>query len=218
MILAIDGPAGAGKSTVAKLIARALGLKFLDTGAMYRAVTLEVVRRRLDPASAEGCGQVARELELTFDAQGSILIDGRPGEPAIRSDEVTAAVSTVSAHAPVRESVVAVQRELGRRWGGLVAEGRDTTTVVFPHADYKFFLTASSRVRAARRAAELGAPEREPEIRADIERRDRLDSTRKLAPLMRAPDAVVIDTDPYDAQGVADAILAHVPRSRSTSA
>jgi cytidylate kinase len=217
MILAIDGPAGAGKSTVAKLIARALGLRFLDTGAMYRAVTLEVLRRRLDPASEEDCGRVARELRLAFDAQGSILIDGVPGEPAIRSTEVTAAVSTVSAHAAVRESVVAVQRELGRRWRGLVAEGRDTTTVVFPHADLKFFLTASPTVRARRRAAEIGAPEREPEIRADIERRDHLDSTRKVAPLKRAPDAIVVDTDPYDARGVADAILAHVKRARSAS-
>jgi cytidylate kinase len=217
MILAIDGPAGAGKSTVAKLIARALDLKFLDTGAMYRAVTLEVLRRRLDPASEEECGQVARELKLTFDSTGSILIDGRPGEPAIRSSEVTAAVSTVSAHASVRESVVAVQRELGRRWGGLVAEGRDTTTVVFPHADHKFFLTASSVVRARRRAGELGHPEREAEIKADIERRDHLDTTRKVAPLTRAPGAVVIDTDPYDAQGVADAILAHVRSARTAS-
>jgi cytidylate kinase len=215
MIIAIDGPAGAGKSTVAQLVAGALGLRFLDTGAMYRAVTLEVLRRGLDPGSEEDCGRTARELELAFDARGQITIDGQPGEPAIRSREVTASVSAVSAHAQVRERVVEEQRQLAASWGGLVAEGRDTTTVVFPRAAHKFFLIASANERARRRALELGLPESAEQIRADIERRDQLDTTRAHSPLRRAQDAIVIDTDPLEAQQVADAIVGHVQAARS---
>jgi cytidylate kinase len=214
MIIAIDGPAGAGKSTVARGVARALGLAFLDTGAMYRAVTLEVLRRGLDPAVEGDCWRVASSLELAFDADGKITIDGAAGEPAIRAEAVTRAVSAVSAHARVRRVIVEHQRRLARAWGGLVAEGRDTTTVVFPHADHKFFLTASPRERARRRALEIGAPERAQAIQAEIEERDRLDSTRAHSPLRQAADAVAIDTDRLDPEGATRAILAHIERSR----
>ena len=214
MIIAIDGPAGAGKSTVAQLIAGALGLKFLDTGAMYRAVTLELLAQGLDPASAEDCGRTARSIELAFDARGKITIDGEPGEPAIRSSEVTRSVSAVSAHGVVRERIVERQRELAASWGGLVAEGRDTTTVVFPKADHKFFLIASAQERARRRALELGRPGDVNAIRAEIEERDAHDTNRAHSPLRCAVDAIVVDTDGLDAPDVAKAILGHVSGPR----
>ncbi|HUR26599.1 MAG TPA: (d)CMP kinase [Planctomycetota bacterium] len=210
MIIAIDGPAGAGKSTVARHVARELGLVFLDTGAMYRAVTWRVLEQRLDPASEEQCARVACSTILNFDDDGRILVDGRAGEPDIRSREVTANVSAVSAHAAVRAEVVREQQLVAERRGGLVAEGRDTTTVVFPRAEHKFFLIASSTERARRRAAEVGRPEMQAEIQREIEARDLADSTRAHSPLVQAPDAIVIDTDGLDADAVALRILAHV--------
>ena len=213
MIIAIDGPAGAGKSTVARHVARVLGMVFLDTGAMYRAVTLRVLEQGLDPAGEQACARVARETVLTFDDEGRILIDGRTGEPAIRSSGVTANVSAVSAHASVRLEVVREQQAVAVRRGGLVAEGRDTTTVVFPKAEHKFFLIASSTERARRRAAELGQLERMAQIQAEIEARDELDSSRAHSPLVRAPDAIVIDTDGLGADEVAQRILERVRRN-----
>lgn len=213
MIIAIDGPAGAGKSTVARRIAEVLGWTFLDTGAMYRAVTLTVLRRGIDPDAEEACGEVARSLELGFDPQGRILIDGEPGEPGIRSEEVTGAVSAVSAHPSVREAVVKVQRALAAGTagaGGLVAEGRDTTTVVFPDATHKFFLIATAAERARRRARELDQEDRVAEIQAEIERRDAYDTTRATSPLRQAPDATVVDTDGLDLEEVIATLLRHV--------
>jgi cytidylate kinase len=201
MIIAIDGPAGAGKSTVAREVARALGLVYLDTGAMYRAVTLSVLAQAIDPDDGEACGRLARELDLTFDQQGRIRIDGAAGEPAIRGPGVNAAVPPAA--------VVAKQRRLAER-GGLVAEGRDTTTVVFPAADHKFFLTASETERARRRARELGREQALERVRTEIGRRDRLDSTREHSPLQRAPDAVLVETDGLDVRAVVDRILSVV--------
>ena len=210
MIIALDGPAGAGKSTVARRVAEELGLAFLDTGAMYRAVTLAALERDVHPSDAEACALLARTLRLDFAEDGSILIDGAPGEPDVRSRTVTLNVSAVSAHPGVREAIVAEQRAIAHRRGGVVAEGRDTTTVVFPEADFKFFLHASPAVRARRRARQEDAPEREREILLDIERRDRLDRTRAHSPLVKAPDAIEIDADRLDAEEVVHAILAHV--------
>jgi cytidylate kinase len=213
-IVAIDGPAASGKSTVAKLVAAELGLSFLDTGAMYRAVTLASLQRGVDPHDAEGCAAVARALRLSFDARGAILIEGRPGEPAIRSEEVTRAVSPVSAHPAVRAAVVPLQRLEAERRGGLVAEGRDIGSVVFPDADFKFYLDASSAERARRRVTELGTPERFDEIHEAIRRRDHLDSTRKDSPLTVARGAIVIQTDGLDAKKVAERML-HAMRGTS---
>ena len=211
MIIAIDGPAGAGKSTVARAVAAELGYLFLDTGAMYRAVTLEVLERGVDPADGEACGAVADTLPLALDGAGRVLVDGREREADLRSRTVTRNVSTVSAHPAVRAAIVARQRDLaaeaGRAGTGVVAEGRDTTTVVFPEAEHRFFLVASAAERARRRAAQEGTPERHEEILADIRRRDRLDETRAHSPLVRAPGAVVIDSDGLDAEQVTRRIL-----------
>jgi cytidylate kinase len=214
MIIAIDGPAAAGKSTVARRVAARLGLDFLDTGAMYRAVTLVVLERGVDPADGTACAAVARELELEFDEGAHIQIDGRPGEPAIRSQPVTRAVSAVSAHPAVRAAIVPLQRAAAERavaaGGGIVAEGRDVGTVVFPRADHKFFLRASSEVRARRRAAEEGRLEAFDAIHEDVRRRDELDATRVDSPLACAADATVVDTDGLDVDGVVAALLAEV--------
>jgi cytidylate kinase len=210
MIIAIDGPAGSGKSTVAQALARELGLSFLDSGAMYRAVTLSVIEHDVDPMDASACAKIARALRLEFDPQGRIRIDGRPGEPAIRGETVTKAVSAVSAHPEVRRAIVPQQRAEAVRRGGIVAEGRDMGSVVFPEADFKFFLTASAAERARRRAGELGQLERLSEIQADIELRDHLDSSRKDSPLLKAADAIEVDTDRLDAAAVVAALLARV--------
>jgi len=216
MIIAIDGPAAAGKSTVAKLVARELSLTFLDTGAMYRAVTMVALHRGIAVDDEEGCARVARSIRLEFDAEGRIWIDGRLGEPTIRGDDVTRAVSPVSALSAVRAAIVPLQRIEAERRGGIVAEGRDIGSVVFPRADFKFYLDASAEVRARRRVNEMGEPERYHEILEKIRARDHADMTRKDSPLTKDPGAVVVDTDALDARGVAAAMLQRI-RGRSAS-
>lgn len=206
-IVAIDGPAGAGKSTVARIVAGRLGLCFLDTGAMYRAVTWMALQRGIDAKDRPRLEALAAELVLDFDQNGRIRIDGQPGEPMIRRPEVEAQVSDVSMHAGLREHIVARQRELALRWRGAVAEGRDTTTAVFPDATFKFFLHASPEVRARRRALQLGSPEREGEILAAIVERDRKDKQRAVSPLTEAPDAQRIESEGPDATEVAERIV-----------
>jgi len=209
MIIAIDGPAASGKSTVARALAQRLDLTFLDTGAMYRAVTLRVLAAGVGPGDEEGCGRIAEVIELSFDEQGRVLIDGEPGEPEVRGTEVTAAVSTVAAHAGVRAAIVPKQQAIAAA-GGAVAEGRDTTTVVFPEADHKFFLIASPLERGRRRALERGEPERAGEYAAEIERRDELDRSREHSPLRQASDAKLVDTDGCTPEQVCECLLAHV--------
>lgn len=210
LVVAIDGPSAAGKSTVARLLARRLGLTFLDTGAMYRAVTLVCLERGIDPDDEQACGQVAAELALSFDSEGHVHIGERPGEPDIRSPEVDRHVSAVSAHAAVRESVVEAQRKVARESGNLVAEGRDTTTVVFPDATHKFYLTASAAERAQRRAAQNGQAHRAAEIQAELERRDSFDSGREHSPLVQAHDALEIVTDGLQLEEVVERLFAAV--------
>lgn len=213
-IVAIDGPAGAGKSTVARLVAGRLGLCFLDTGAMYRALTFVALERGIPAHDRARLEALAGEIELDFDDKGRIRIDGRPGEPMIRRQEVEDAVSDVSLHPGLRQRVVERQRELARRWRGAVAEGRDTTTTVFPDAEFKFYLHASPEIRARRRAQQLGTPEREGEILARILERDLKDRQRAVSPLTEAPDAVRIEADTPDADAVAMQIVAWVRARR----
>ena len=217
MIIAIDGPAGAGKSTVARAVASALGLELLDTGAMYRAVAWRALGAGVDPADGEACARIADGIELSFDAAGRILVDGRPAEPAIRSEAVTRAVSAVSAHPLVRAAIVPLQRARAATGRGVVAEGRDIGTVVFPDADHKFFVTASPEVRARRRAQELGVPEKASAILEDIRRRDRADATRADSPLRQAEDAVLVDTDGLDAAAAAERILSRIRAGKTGS-
>ena len=216
LVIAIDGPSGSGKSSTAKGVASALGLAYLDTGAMYRAVTMVALHRGVAVDDEEGCARIARSVRLEFDTEGRIYVDGRIGEPAIRGDDVTRAVSPVSALSAVRAAVVPLQRLEAERRGGIVAEGRDIGSVVFPKADFKFYLDASPEVRARRRVNEMGEPERYHEILEKIRARDLADMTRKDSPLTKDPGAVVIDTDPLDARGVAQAMLNRI-RGRSAS-
>jgi cytidylate kinase len=199
-LVAIDGPSGAGKSTVARAVGQALGLAVLDTGAMYRAVTLVVLEQGSNPTDAVACAAIAQALPLDLD-DGVRL--GGPGTPArdisaeIRGPAVTAAVSAVSAHPGVRDVLVARQRAWADGHGGGVVEGRDIGTVVFPDATVKVYLTASDDERARRRHGEESITRREVEVAAvrdDLDRRDRLDSARPVSPLLAAPDALEIDT------------------------
>lgn len=201
--MAIDGPAGAGKSTVARGVARALGFAHLDTGAMYRAVTAEVLHRGGDPADARVCARVARELRISV-VGGHVLVGGRPVGREIRTRRVSAAVSAVSAHPGVRRVMVGVQRRLLGK-GRVVAEGRDIGTVVYPSAGLKVFLTASVAERARRRARELhagGDPVSLATLRREIARRDKLDSERTASPLRPARDAVLVDSTKKTARRV----------------
>ena len=210
-VVAIDGPSGAGKSTVARQVAAALGLKVLDTGAMYRAVTLAVLDAGVDPADGEACAAVAAGVGI--DQRGErTLLDGRDVSVEIRSPAVNAAVSTVSAHAAVRRVLVDHQRAWVAAHGGGVVEGRDIGSVVFPDALVKVFLTASPDERARRRRDE-GDPDAAVSVEAvrdDLGRRDHLDSTRATSPLVAAADAIRIDTTGRTVAAVVDGIVGQV--------
>jgi CMP/dCMP kinase len=206
MIIAIDGPAGAGKSTIARRLGRELGLFFLDTGAMYRSVAAEALRRGVDTSDEAALVQVARGIDLRFDEEGEIFIDGRPGGQEIRASAVDGIVSVVAAVPAVRAALVPKQKLVAERQGGVVAEGRDMTTVVFPEADYRFFLDASAAERARRRVAQRGQPELEEEIRRSMEERDRIDSTRMDSPLRLAAGVQRVQTDEL----TVDEVVAHL--------
>jgi cytidylate kinase len=204
MVIAIDGPAGAGKSTVARGVAEALGLTYLDSGAMYRAVALAALGREVDPDDGAELGSLAQSLEIAFD-DGAVRLDGDDVSDAIRAPGVTEAASRVATHAAVREAMVTRQRAMIER-GGYVAEGRDIGTVVSPDAALKVFLTASDEERARRRAAESGAP---PErVLAEQRRRDTRDTERDHGALRAADDAVEIDTTGFSVGEVVDRIVA----------
>jgi cytidylate kinase len=193
MIIAIDGPAGSGKSTVARRLADALDLEYLDTGAMYRSVTYAALDRGIDPSSESAVADVARELTIDLAPDGTVVVDGTDATTMIRGPEVSQAVSVVAANQDVRAELVARQRDWARKRGGGVLEGRDIGTVVFPDAKLKVYLTASSEARAARRARDERTADRTA-VAAALACRDRLDSTRAHDPLRRADGAYVLDT------------------------
>lgn len=209
-VLAIDGPGGAGKSTVAGLVATQLGMRRLDTGALYRAVTSAVLYESVSPDDADACGAVARRVCVEL-VDGRVVVDGRDVTAEIRGPEVTAAVPAVSAHPAVRRALVDQQRAVAAS-GAWVVEGRDIGTVVFPDAALKIFLTASPTERARRRAHELGETDL-ARVESEIRRRDTADSTRPDSPLRPAEDAVTVVTDDLTADEVA-AEIAELWRQR----
>jgi cytidylate kinase len=222
MIVAIDGPAGAGKSTVARAVARRLGVAYLDTGAMYRALTWLALERGVSPSDEPALIGLARanpiEIEPTDDGD-RVRVVGRDVTAQIRTPEVASRVSEVSAHAGVRAEVVAAQQALLSQ-GSWVSDGRDVGTVVCPHADLKVFLTASLQERARRRRADLrarGVTMEEATVLEDVRRRDHADSTRSASPLRIAQGAVVIDSSELDADAVADLIVDLVEDAREAA-
>jgi cytidylate kinase len=201
-VIAIDGPAGSGKSTVARALAERLGLEYLDTGAMYRAVTFAALRRGVDPADAEPTAELARSVDLVVSAEG-VQVDGVDATIEIRGPEVTRAVSIVAANPAVREELRRRQRDWAIERGGGVLEGRDIGTVVFPDASLKVFLTARPDVRAERRASEVTQLDYET-VAADLARRDAFDQNRADSPLTMAGDAVEIDTSEMSVDQIID--------------
>ncbi|RKY90943.1 (d)CMP kinase [candidate division KSB1 bacterium] len=199
LIIAIDGPAGSGKSTTAKLLAQKLNYLYLDTGAMYRAITLKALRQKIDEHDEPSLTELAENTDITLinrDGVLHVLLDGEDVTDKIRTPEIDRAISYVSMVPAVRRRMVELQRQLGKQ-GGVVAEGRDIGTVVFPQADLKIFLVASVEERGKRRWKELQARGVEvplEQVIEEIQRRDKLDSSRKLSPLKKAPDAIEVDT------------------------
>ncbi len=208
VVVAIDGPAGAGKSTVGHAVAARLGLDYLDTGAMYRAVTFAALRRGIDPADENDVAELAAAIEMTLDGS-SVRVDGVDATVEIRGREVTAAVSAVAANSRVRTELVRRQREWVSEHAGGVVEGRDIGSVVFPDATLKLFVTASPRVRAERRVADIGGDV--AEVEASIIERDRQDSTRADSPLTETADAVVVDTTGLTIDDVVARVLELMP-------
>ncbi len=206
-IVTIDGPAGAGKSTVSKRLAQRLGFELLDTGALYRAVALLSEAAGIPWQEGARLAEIARDLEIQFSMENGvnrIRVAGKDVTTAVRSPEISQGASQVSAHPLVRTALLGLQRSKGQK-GGIVVEGRDVGTVVFPHAEVKFFLTASPEVRAQRRYDELvakGEPVDYAATLAEIVERDQRDSTRDVAPLKPADDAVRLDCSTMDIEQV----------------
>lgn len=204
LVVAIDGPAGAGKSTVGRALAERLGLGYLDTGAMYRAMTFAVQLRGVPEGDLAAVAEVASHVRIELEA-GEVLVDGTDATDAIRGREVTEGVSQVAANPAVRAVLVERQREWVAAHGGGVVEGRDIGSVVFPDARLKLFITASPRVRAERRVNQVGGDVDETE--ASIIKRDRFDSTRSHSPLTEASGAVTVDTTGMSIDEVVDHVL-----------
>jgi cytidylate kinase len=215
--VAIDGPSGAGKSTVGFVLAQRIGATFVDTGLMYRALTLAALEGGVDLDDATGLGHLATTCRITVerplpdqtDRLETVLLDGRDVTLEVREPHVDRAVSAVSRHAEVRDAMLGVQRSAAFR-GDVVMVGRDIGTVVLPDATMKVYLSAAAEVRAARRAAEMGASDRLDEYLEDIRRRDAADSGRAVAPLRIPAGALVLDTGELDVDACVDAIVEHL--------
>ncbi len=215
-VIAIDGPAGAGKSSAARLLAQRLGFVLVDTGALYRGAALAAFERGVDWEDGPALGALVDSLALSFqrseDGSALLLIDGVDRSQDIRTSHISTGASRTSRHPEVRKALLGLQRRLGSS-GGVVLEGRDIGTVVFPDADVKVFLTASDESRAARRHAELkqaGHETDHEQVLSEIRARDRLDSERDIAPMRPADDAVVLDSSHLSLEAVLDELEALV--------
>ena len=213
MIVAIDGPAGAGKSTVAKILAKRLGFLYIDTGAMYRALTLKALENNIDIKDEGKVNELALNTSIDLlnnpDGPLKVILDGRDVSLDIRQPRITQVVSDVSRIKGVRQILVKLQRELGER-GDCVLEGRDIGTVVFPNAQKKFFIDASAQVRVNRRFKELKGLNQdvaENDVARDLSNRDKIDSTREVSPLRKAEDAIYIDTTELSIEEVVQKML-----------
>lgn len=215
LTIAIDGPAGAGKSTVAQIVAKRLGYIYIDTGAMYRAVTLQALREKTDLYSATELSKLAQRVNIRLEnqlgeAKPRVFLNGEDVTREIRSPEVSRHVSLVAQIPGVRAQMVELQRQMGKT-GGVVMDGRDIGTHVLPLAEIKIFLTASIEERALRRSKELaekGYPVDLESLKEEICRRDQMDTEREIAPLIQAPDAILLDSTSLHINGVVDQILA----------
>lgn len=208
-VIAIDGPAGSGKSTVAKEVARRLGFLYIDTGAMYRTLTLKAINKGLDFSDKEALVELSKGIDIKL-KESSVELDSEDVSRKIRSMEVTTAVKLLASIKGVRENMVKLQRKLGCLSSGAVLEGRDIGTVVFPDAAHKFYLDAGFRTRVARRFKELkekGFSISREEIKEDVRQRDASDMTREIGPLKKAKAAAVIDTTDMKIVQVIDKIL-----------
>lgn len=219
LVIALDGPAGVGKSTVAMAVAQALGLAYVETGALYRAVALLAHRAGVSLADHAGLAVLAADMQVQFtmlDGVNHVVLNGEDVTEILRRPEMGPAASDVSAIPEVRKALLELQRGFGRRMPGAVAEGRDIGTVVFPQAGHKFFLIADVDERVRRRVTQLefkGKSVSAEEVRDEIEARDQADSGRKVAPLRPASDAVILDSTRLDAAQVIEVILETVRRN-----
>jgi len=214
LLITIDGPAGAGKTTVSRALADRLGYRYIDTGALYRAVALQALAAGIDSEDDAGLETLCAELELRFERRTDgvcLLANGEDISGQIRTPEVTMKASAVSARPPVRRFLLKVQKDLGREKSA-VFEGRDMGSVVFPDADIKFFLDASAQTRAQRRFAELpdDAGQTLADVTRDMSKRDQDDSSRELAPLKPAPDAIRVDSTRLSIAAVLEVMLAEI--------
>ncbi len=212
LVIAIDGPAGSGKSSTARSVAKTLGYRYLDTGAMYRAVALKMLEQGVEPQDSRGIEELLREIRLEQKEESGktrILLDGKDVTDAIRTPEISLWVGPVSENPTVREFLVRLQREMGKK-GGVVVEGRDIGTVVFPDASLKIYLIADLGERARRRVRDLhgqGIVQTEEEVREALAKRDERDSTRNHSPLQAAAGAIVVDTTDLTLEGQVEKIV-----------
>jgi len=212
MIIAIDGPSGSGKSTVARILARRLGFRYVDTGAMYRALAWAVLERNIDPAQEAVVSQALKDIEISIDSRGNTRVSGKRVDDLIRSDAVSRAASDISRYSEVRRYLVNLQQKMGAA-GDVVMEGRDIGTRVFPEADYKFYLIADPEIRAMRRYEEMARTD--PSLHVEkvfdaMSYRDKQDAEREDSPLARAPEAIEIDTTAKEIGEVVQALLSHI--------